>query len=158
MDKEVKAVITVVFATLSSLLGILAMPVLLMVASNIVDYVTGLMAARYRGQDIKSYKAFHGVAKKISMWLLVIVGALMDALLSFAAEQVGIKLPMDCLVACVVCVWIICTELISILENIRDIGGPVPSWMEPIAESIRDQIDEKAKLDKEEEKKDDLQK
>lgn len=139
-----KGFITAALAIISSFLGVLAVPVLLMVASNIVDYITGLMAARYRGEDIKSYRAFHGVAKKISMWLLVIVGVMMDVLLKYTAEQLGIHLPIDYLIGCVVCVWIICTEIISILENIRDIGGPVPNWMEPIVEQIKDQVDHQA--------------
>lgn len=152
-ENQIKGIVTAVFAAISSLLGVLAVPALLMVASNVVDYATGLMAAKYRGEDIKSYRAFHGVAKKISMWLLVIVGVMLDALISFTTEQMGIKLPINYLVGCIVCVWIICTEILSILENIRDIGGPVPSWIEPIAEQIKDQVDHQgeaiSKTDKE---------
>ena len=51
----IKAVFTAIFAFLSSLLGVLAIPVILMVACNIIDYATGLMASPYRKQDINSY-------------------------------------------------------------------------------------------------------
>lgn len=43
-----KAVVTGIMAFLSSILGVLYIPVLLMVACNIIDYATGLMAAKYR--------------------------------------------------------------------------------------------------------------
>ena len=40
----IKAIFTAVFAFLSALLGVLAVPVILLVACNLIDYATGLMA------------------------------------------------------------------------------------------------------------------
>lgn len=40
-----KVIVTGIMAFLSSILGVLYIPVLLMVACNIIDYATGLMAA-----------------------------------------------------------------------------------------------------------------
>ena len=59
----IKAGFTAVFAFVSSLLGVLAVPVILMVACNIIDYATGLMASPYRGQEINSYKSIRGIMK-----------------------------------------------------------------------------------------------
>lgn len=53
----VKAIITGILAFLSSLLGILAIPCGLMVSSNLVDYGTGLIASKFRNQDINSYRS-----------------------------------------------------------------------------------------------------
>ena len=50
----IKAIFTAVFAFLSALLGVLAVPVILLVACNLIDYATGLMASKYRAQDINS--------------------------------------------------------------------------------------------------------
>ena len=47
----IKAIFTAVFAFLSALLGVLAVPVILLVACNLIDYATGLMASKYRAQD-----------------------------------------------------------------------------------------------------------
>ena len=74
----IKAIFTAVFAFLSALLGVLAVPVILLVACNLIDYATGLMASKYRAQDINSYKSIRGIFKKVSMWLLVVVGAIID--------------------------------------------------------------------------------
>ena len=41
----IKAGFTAVFAFVSSLLGVLTVPVILMVACNIIDYATGLIAS-----------------------------------------------------------------------------------------------------------------
>ena len=78
----VKAFFTAIFAFLSSLLGVLAVPVVLMVACNLIDYGTGLMASPKRSQDINSYKSIRGIMKKICMWLLVVVGAIIDYLIT----------------------------------------------------------------------------
>ena len=73
---HIKAVFSAVFGFLTSLLGILALPVVLMVSCNVIDYITGLMASERRGQEITSYKGLRGIRKKVCMWLLVVVGAM----------------------------------------------------------------------------------
>ena len=50
----IKAIFTAVFAFLSALLGVLAVPVILLVTCNLIDYMTGLMASKYRAEDINS--------------------------------------------------------------------------------------------------------
>ena len=118
----IKAGFTAVFAFVSSLLGVLTVPVILMVACNIIDYATGLMASPYRSQDINSYKSIRGIMKKVCMWLLVIVGAVIDQLIAYAGNVVGYTFPFTFLVACIVGLWVICNEIISILANDMDLG------------------------------------
>ena len=143
-----KGTVTAVFSFLSSFLGILALPVCLMVACNVIDYITGLVAAKYREENINSYKGLRGIIKKVCMWLLVVVGAVVDSLLAYSAETVGITLPFTFLVACVVAIWIICNEIISILENIGDIGVDLPPFLEGLVRGIKQQVEEKTDIDK----------
>ena len=138
---HIKAVFSAVFGFLTSLLGILALPVVLMVSCNVIDYITGLMASDRRGQEITSYKGLRGIRKKVCMWLLVVVGASIDQLLRYAAATVGGELPFTFLVACIVALWIICNEIISILENIKDIGVPIPGILEPLIKNIKSQVE-----------------
>lgn len=144
-----KGAVTAVFSFLSSILGILAVPVYLMVACNVIDYITGLAAAKYREQNINSYKGLRGIVKKVCMWFLVVVGAVLDALLAYSAETLGITLPFTFLIACVVAIWIICNEIISILENIADIGVELPPFLEGLVKNIKHQVEDKAEIDKE---------
>lgn len=140
---DIKKFITAITALLSSLLGVLYVPVLLMIACNIIDYTTGLMAAKNRpGGGISSYRSIKGIQKKICMWLLVVVGAILDQLLKYAATTAGINLPITFLVACIVAIWIICNEVISILENIVDIGVDIPSFLMPIVKHIKSQTEQ----------------
>lgn len=147
-NNYIKVFFTAVFSFISSLLGILAVPVIIMVACNIIDYATGLMASKYRSEDINSYKSIKGITKKVCMWLLVAVGAILDQLLIYASETIGIALPFTFLVACIVALWIICNEIISILENIKDIGVPLPAFLEPLVKNIKSQVEDKAGVDK----------
>lgn len=139
---QIKALFTAVTSVLSSLLGVLYIPVLLMVACNVIDYITGLMAAPSRADGgISSYKSMRGILKKVTMWLLVVVGAIIDQLLKYASATLGLMLPFTFLIACVVAIWIICNELISILENIIDIGVSIPAFLMPLVKNIKSQTE-----------------
>ncbi len=149
--EKIKAIVTTIMGGIMSMLGILAVPVLILVGCNVIDYATGLLAAKYRRQALDSYKGFRGIAKKVCMWLLVAVGAVMDWLLLYASETVGISLPFAFLVACVVAIWLICNELLSIMENIADIGVPLPDFLMRIVKYVKQQAEgkvEKADLDR----------
>ncbi len=81
--EKIKITATAILSMVMSWLGILAVPVLLMVGCNVIDYITGLMATGYRKEDISSYKGIRGIMKKICMWLLVLVGAWVDVLIRY---------------------------------------------------------------------------
>lgn len=144
---QVKAVLTMVFAFISAIFGVLAIPVMLLVACNVIDYITGLMASKYRAQDINSYKSIRGIFKKVSMWLLVMVGAIIDEMLLYTSTSIGWKSPVTFLIACVVALWLICNEIISILENIQDMGVRIPAFLQPLVKHIRSQVEEQVKVD-----------
>lgn len=147
----IKAIVTGVAAFLSALLGTLYIPVLLMILCNIIDYATGLMAAKNRPDGgISSYRSIKGIKKKVSMWLLVVVGAVMDQLLLYASQTIGVKIPVTFLIACVVAIWIICNEIISILENMIDIGIQIPSFLLPLVKNIKSQTEHFAGSDQKE--------
>ena len=91
MNKE-KGIFTVIVTALSAWIGILAIPMLVLVVLNMFDYGTGLVASRYRKENISSYKSLRGIAKKVCMWLLVIIGGFVDWLLWFAMSKVNINI------------------------------------------------------------------
>ena len=136
-----------VFAFVSAIFGVLAIPVMLLVGCNVIDYITGLMASKYRAQDINSYKSIRGIFKKVSMWLLVMVGAIIDEMLLYTSTSIGWKSPVTFLIACVVALWLICNEIISILENIQDMGVRIPAFLQPLVQHIRSQVEEQVKVD-----------
>lgn len=153
MDK-VKVTVTAVISALMSWLGILAVPVFLLVGCNLIDYFTGLCAAKYRTENISSYKGIRGIIKKVCMWLLVLVGAWIDILINYAVECAGIGLNLPFIVATVVAVWLVVNEIISILENMLDIGVAMPPFLLPVVKYIKKQVEEKADITDQEDTED----
>ena len=140
---EFKAVLTAIFAFMSAIFGNLTIPILLMVLCNVVDYITGLMACTARQEQLSSYKSIRGIFKKVNMWLLVVVGAILDELLSYSVTAIGLEMPF----ACIVAIWIVLSELLSILENIKDMGVNMPAFLIPLITKVKSQVEDKVKED-----------
>lgn len=155
MDK-VKVTLTIIVSALMSWLGILAVPVFLLVGCNVVDYATGLLAAPYRDETVSSYKGIRGIIKKICMWLLILIGAWMDVLINYAVQTAGVDITLPFIVATVVAVWLVVNEIISILENMDDIGVNIPPFLLPLVKHFKKKVEEKATIleDDENDKKD----
>ncbi len=147
MEQKIKFITTsttaAILGTVSAWKGLLVVPVCLMAAANFVDYITGLMAAPHRKERVNSYKGFLGIKKKVSMWLLVVVGFIVDVILLYYSEYIGITLKVSFLVASAVALWITLNELISILENISDIGVPIPPFLMSLVKKIKKNVEEK---------------
>lgn len=150
MDK-VKVTVTAVISALMSWLGILAVPVFLLVGCNVIDYFTGLCAAKYRSESVNSYKGIRGIIKKVCMWLLVLIGAWIDILINYAIDTAGIAVTLPFVVATVVAVWLVVNEIISILENMIDIGVDMPPFLLPLVKYIKKQTEAKADVAEQEE-------
>lgn len=130
-------------SAISSLFGVLFVPILIMVASNTLDFITGMINSKLKGECITSKAFYRGIVKKVCMWLLVIVGVLIDETLKYSLEQFGIALPFSFLIACVVAVWIICNEFLSILENLTQIGVPMPAFLTKLVRYLQHQTEAK---------------
>ena len=139
--KTAKAICVAAFGLLSSWLGVLAIPVYVLVGCNVMDYITGLAAAHRRGQKVSSYVGVLGIAKKVCMWLLIAVGAVVDWLLLYCGDQLGVEIHLPMLAASLVAVWLIVNEVISILENIGDIGVPLPGFLTTIVQGLKSKIE-----------------
>lgn len=144
MDKT-QTWVTIAVSAVMDFLGILAIPVFLMVGCNLIDYITGLIASKYRNEQMNSYKGMRGIAKKVCMWLLVVVGAVVDELIKYATQTMGFNIQIPFIVATLVAVWIVVNEIISILENIVDIGIDLPPFLMPIVKRIKKEVEEVSK-------------
>ena len=75
------------------------------------------------------------------MWLLIGVGAVVDWLLMYCGAQLGFEIHLPMLAASLVAVWLIVNEVISILENIGDIGVPLPGFLTKIVQGLKSKIE-----------------
>ena len=81
------------------------------------------------------------------MWILIGVGWLMDRMIIYAGQYIGLDIKFPFVIATVVAVWLICNEIISILENLLDIGVAMPPFLMPLAKAIKGQVEDKTKLE-----------
>lgn len=146
MDK-VKTAFVAAFSMIFGWLGILAVPVLILAGLNFTDYITGILASKRRNELVTSDKGLWGIVKKIGMWILVGLGWAMDVLINYAGQYVGLSIKLPFVVATIVAVWLICNEIISILENLLDIGVAMPPFLMPLAKMIKGQVEDKTKMD-----------
>ncbi len=137
-----QAWVTIAVSAIMDFLGILAIPVFLMVGCNLIDYITGLIASKYREEQLNSYKGIRGIVKKVCMWLLVVVGAMVDELIMYTTQTMGFNIQIPFIVATLVAVWIVVNEIISILENLVDIGIDLPPFLMPIVKRIKKEVEE----------------
>lgn len=76
------------------------------------------------------------------IWLLVVVGAVVDELIRYATQTMGFNIKIPFIVATLVAVWIVVNEIISILENLVDIGIDLPPFLMPIVKRIKEEVEE----------------
>lgn len=61
-------------------------------------------------------------------------------------ETAGIAITLPFVVATVVAVWLVVNEIISILENMIDIGVDMPPFLMPIVKYIKKKTEETAEI------------
>lgn len=136
-----KITVTGILAVLTVWRDTLTFPVFLLILAMVMDYVTGLMAALPRGNSITSYRSINGIAKKICHLLLVAVGLILDCLVFYVREIFELSFSWSFVIAAIIAVWLTINEIISILENIQDIGVKLPSWLMPLVKNIKGKVE-----------------
>lgn len=127
-ENILKLGIAALAAAVGSYFHQLVWPFSVLVLVMFVDYITGVHAAFVRGK-LKSRVGLLGFLKKISYIAIVIVGCVCDYLITQLSSQLTGSSMVVQMVGLTVIFWLIINELISILENIARIGGPVPPFI-----------------------------
>lgn len=138
---DVKITMTALFTGITVFFSNFLIPIAVLLVLMTMDYITALSAAKHRGQAISSVAFSKGIYKKVSLLFLVFTGATIDWLLMFSSGFIGIEVPFKFAICVAVTIWIICNELISILENIADTGVKLPKFLMAIVAKIRNKID-----------------
>ena len=135
-ERSLQVIFSAALAALISYLGVVAIPVTVLMAAMIIDYVTG-MAAAWHNKKLSSKKGLSGIIKKISYLALVCVGMGVDWLIYSGLSQAGISTEHSVFFGVLVTVWLIINELISILENLKAIGVPLPTFLTKIVKRLK---------------------
>lgn len=140
-DNIIQATISVVLGALASYFNVLLIPVLVLVAVMVIDYATGMTSAYKKGQ-IESKVGLLGILKKVSYLVLVAVGGVVDYLICSGLATAGFDFGVTYCCGLIVCVWLIINELISILENLSELGTPIPKFLVNIVHRLKDSVDD----------------
>lgn len=134
--KQIKALAAVIIGGLSAYLQVVFVPLVVLLAVMIVDYMSGMLKAWGR-DELSSKVGLRGIAKKISYLLLVCVAGVVDWLVWSGLRQVGITLDFGFCFGLIVIVWLIINELISILENLEALDVPMPKFLKNIIKHLK---------------------
>lgn len=93
-------------------------------ALMVIDFLTGIIHAWATGH-LKSYKMRDGLQKKFAEISILIIGVLFEC---------GLGLPAYILSG--FSIYIIFMELVSICENLKKMGVPIPSFVEKALGSV----------------------
>lgn len=122
-----KGVITAAFAGLGLYLRELAVPVIILAVVMILDYITGIVGAWMSGQ-LCSRTGILGIIKKLAYLCAVAVAIVIDYVIQNAAGRTGLDLGNFYMFGLLVTIWLILNECISILENLSELGVPLPAF------------------------------
>ena len=140
-DNIIQATVSVVLGALASYFNVLLIPVLVLVAVMVIDYATGMTSA-YKNGQIESKVGLLGILKKVSYLVLVAVGGVVDYLICSGLATAGFDFGITYCCGLIVCVWLIINELISILENLSELGTPIPKFLVNIVHRLKDSVDD----------------
>lgn len=127
-ENTIKALIATVVGGVTAYFGKIAVPLAVLVAVMVTDYLSGLAKAWFSA-ELSSRTGIKGIVKKVCYLLVVAVAAVTDWLIHKACISLGIAVPGGMYIGVIVTVWLIINECISILENLAVIGVPLPAFL-----------------------------
>jgi len=116
-------------------------PLIVLAAVMIADYATG-MAAAWAAGALSSRTGLAGILKKVGYLFAVAVAVAVDYILHTAALGPGAAPGGVHIFGLLVTVWLILNECISILENLSELGVPVPGFLRAAAARLKQSAEE----------------
>lgn len=141
-ENILQALFAAVLGAIAAYLNVLLVPLIVLIVVMLIDYGTG-MAEAYVSHTLNSRIGVTGIIKKIGYIIAVTVGIVADYLISSALVNCGINVTINCCIGMIVTVWFIINELISILENLSEIGTPLPKFLVSIVKRLKTTVESK---------------
>ena len=131
----IKTALTVFIASFVAYFSNVAAPLIVLLIVVVCDYITGMIKA-YSMHILNSRIGFTGIIKKLSYFIVVAVGMICDYLLTSGLKQINANIGDLSIIAIIVIIWLIINELLSILENLSQIGVPLPTFLKKLLERL----------------------
>ena len=146
----VQAVASAVVAWLLARMGLLFYAVCILAGAMVLDYLTGMLAAKREAiehPDDPSYgwsskKGAEGIIKKVGYLCIIAVAMIVDYVILNVAAQIGVTIQVKAFFGLLVAVWYILNELLSIIENAGRMGAPVLERLSKYIAVLKNKIDD----------------
>lgn len=138
-----KVAVATLAAALTAFWGWFGWLVVLWILLLGLDWATGTWKARKTGMW-SSQVARDGAWHKLGSIVAVLVSWLLDLVLGLTINNLPVTMPFTYTVALcpLVIVWYVLTEAGSIIENVGELGAPVPEWLRKGIAAFRDKVDD----------------
>ena len=140
-ENSMKAVIALTLAGAMTYLRELAVPVIMLAVVMAVDYASGLVRAWVKN-ELSSRVGIVGIVKKICYLLGVMVAIVADWVIADAGAKLGVSFGDFYFFGLLVTIWLILNECISILENIAEIGVPLPPFLLKLIQKLKKTVED----------------
>ena len=125
MEKYFNAIVAVLATFFTYLFGSWDLALQVLIVFMILDYVTGVLYA-YLTNQLDSEVGFKGLVKKCMILVVLIIGVMLDRMLGNGTW----------VFRTLVCYFYIANEGISLLENVGNIGIPIPNKIRNALEQL----------------------
>lgn len=126
-----QGIFAAVSAAIVAYLNILLVPLIVLIVVMVIDYLSGMA------------QAYVGILKKVGYLATVAVAIIVDYIISEALMLLGTDIKLSYYIGLVVTIWFIINELISILENLAEIGTPIPKFLTKIIKRLKVTVEKK---------------
>lgn len=125
MEKYFNAIVAVLATFFTHIFGVWDLAMQVLIVFMTLDYGTGVLYAYLIGQ-LSSEVGFKGLVKKCMILVVVIIGVMLDRMLGNGTWMFRT----------LVCYFYIANEGISLLENVGNIGIPIPNKIRNALEQL----------------------
>ena len=136
----IQAVLTAAISSLVAYAGIIIVPFIVMLMMMIIDYITGMTNAWLK-KELSSRIGIYGIAKKVGCMALTAVAMGADYLISTGLTATAAPVEYNAYLGLLVTVWLTINEMISILENLKKLGVPLPEFLIKIIRRLKHSFD-----------------
>lgn len=147
-----QGIVATVSAAIVAYLNILLVPLIVLIVVMVIDYLSG-MAQAYVSHTLNSRIGVVGILKKVGYLATVAVAIIADYIISEALMLLGTDIKLSYYIGLVVTIWFIINELISILENLAEIGTPIPKFLTKIIKRLKVTVEKKTDTEESEDEK-----
>lgn len=97
-------------------------------ALNIVDYITGILKARYTNTE-NSNRGWRGIVKKTGYWVVIAIAFFIAQFFDEMGDLINADLGFTVILGWMTLATFIINEMRSVLENLVVMNVEVPRWL-----------------------------